>query len=99
MSGLEGKRLEYKALQEFISLVDAGGDLAKRVRLAMNEELTSRQRELIFLYYIEEKNMTEIAGSLGISPSTVSRTLKRGRSRLRKYLKYNGRYIAEAVSD
>lgn len=99
MSSLENKRLEYEALQQFIGLVYAGGNLAKRVRIAMAEELTDRQRELIFLYYIEERSMTEIAESLGLSPSTVSRTLKRGRSRLRKYLKYNGRYIAEAVSD
>lgn len=99
MNGLESKRLEYEALQEFISLVYAGGTLGRRVKLAVAEELTERQRELIYLYYVEEKSMTEIAESLGLSPSTVSRTLKRGRTRLRKYLKYNGRYIAEAVSD
>lgn len=99
MNGLENKRLEFEALQEFIGLVYAGGSLGRRVKLAVAEELTERQRELIFLYYIEEKSMTEIADSLGISPSTVSRTLKRGRTRIRKYLKYNGRYIAEAVSD
>lgn len=43
--------------------------------------------------------MTEVAEGLGLSPSGVSCTLKRGRTRLRKYLKYNGRVIAEAVSD
>ena len=99
MKGSEKNRLEYEALQEFIGLVDVGGNLGSRVRIAINEELTDRQRELISLYYLEQMSMTEIAGRLGLSPSTVSRTLKRGRFRLKKYLKYNGRYIAEAVSD
>ena len=99
MNVLEDKKLEYEALQEFIGLVYAEGSLGRRVKLAVAEELTERQRELVYLHYIEEKSMTEIAETLGISPSTVSRTLKRGRTRLRKYLKYNGRYIAEAVSD
>ncbi len=99
MKSLEDNRLEYEALQEFIGLVYAGGNLGSRVKIAMNEELTDRQRELISLYYLEQMSMTEIAQRLGLSPSTVSRTLKRGRIRLKKYLKYNGRYIAEAVSE
>ena len=99
MKGSENKKLEYEALQEFIGLLYIGGNLASRVRIAMNEELTERQRELINLYYLEEMSMTEIAQRLDLSPSTVSRTLKRGRVRLKKYLKYNGRYFAESVSD
>lgn len=99
MKGLENKELEFAALQEFIGLLYIEGNLSNRVRAAMNEELTDRQRELINLYYIEQMSMTEIAQTLDLSPSTVSRTLKRGRIRLKKYLKYNGRYIAEAVSE
>ena len=99
MNGLENKKLEYEALQEFVGLLYAGGNLSTRVKIAMNEELTDRQRELINLYYLEQMSMTEIAQRLELSPSTVSRTLKRGRCRLKKYLKYNGRYFAEAVSD
>jgi len=99
LKGSEDKKLEYEALQEFIGLLYVGGNLGSRVRLAMNEELTNRQRELIDLYYLEQMSMTEIAQSLGISPSTVSRTLKRGKGRLKKYIKYNGRYFAEALSE
>jgi len=95
----ENKKLEYEALQEYISLLYVGGNLANRVRIAINEELTQRQSELINLYYLEQMSMTEIARNLSLSPSTVSRTLKRGRNRLKRYLKYNGRYIAEAVSE
>lgn len=99
LNGSDKNKLECEALQEFIGLVAVDGNVSNRVRVAMNEELTDRQRELIQLYYLENMNMTKIAGQLGISPSTVSRTLKRGRGRLRKYLKYNGRYFMETLSE
>ena len=99
MNGSDKNKLECEALQEFIGLVAVDGNVSNRVRVAMNEELTDRQRELIQLYYLENMNMTKIAGQLGISPSTVSRTLKRGRGRLRKYLKYNGRYFMETLTE
>lgn len=99
MKESENSKLEYEALKEYIGLLYVGGNLANRVRIAINEELTQRQSELINLYYLEQMSMTEIAHNLNLSPSTVSRTLKRGRNRLKRYLKYNGRYIAEAVSD
>ena len=99
MKGSEKNRLEYEALQEFINLIYIGGNLGSRVKIAMNEELTDRQREMVNLYYLEQMSMTEIASLLGLSPSTVSRTVKRGTVRLKRYLKYNGRYIAEAVSE
>ena len=99
MNDLDGNRLECEALQQFIGLVAVDGSMGNRVRVAINDELTDRQRELIQLYYLENMNMTEIAQRLEISPSTVSRTLKRGRGRLRKYLKYNGRYFMDAFSE
>lgn len=99
MNGSDKNKLEYEALQEFIGLVAVDGNVGNRVRVAMSEELTDRQRELIRLYYLENMNMTKIARQLNISPSTVSRTLKRGRGRLRKYLKYNGRYFMETLSE
>jgi len=53
LKGSENKKLEYEALQEFVGLLDVGGNLGNRVRIAINEELTDRQRELINLYYLE----------------------------------------------
>ena len=99
LNGSDGSELECQALRQFISLVALDGNVGNRVRVAMKEELTDRQRELIELYYLENVNMTEIAQRLGLSPSTVSRTLKRGRGRLRKYLKYNGAYFADRLSE
>lgn len=58
----------------------------RRVRAA---ELTERQAEMVHLYYDLGMNMPQIARELGITKSTVSRTLARGRERLKRYLQYS----------
>ena len=58
--------------------------LKRNLRLAREEELTARQRELLRLRY--EENMT--AAAIGRDKSTVSRTLSRARRRLYKCLRY-----------
>jgi len=62
--------------------------LRRNLRLARLQELTPRQQELLTLYYEEEMTVPEIAQHLGINRSTVSRTLRRARERLRHYLQY-----------
>ena len=62
--------------------------LKRNLRLAREEELTPRQRELLRLRYEEEMSVTQIAGRLGVSKSTVSRTLSRAQRRLYKCLRY-----------
>lgn len=54
----------------------------------IQQDLTPRQRQVILLYYYEGLTMTEIARQLGIDPSTVSRTVSRGRRNILNYLKY-----------
>lgn len=93
------KKLEYDALLEFIELIDMGGNVGARVRCVIDEELTERQRQMVEMYYIQQMNMPEIALTLGISPSSVSRTIMRGRGRIRKYLKYNGYAFAQSFPD
>ena len=56
--------------------------LKRNLRLAREEELTARQRELLRLRY------EEIAAAIGRDKSTVSRTLSRARRRLYKCLRY-----------
>ncbi len=63
--------------------------LRRNLRLAQRVELTPRQAEMIHLYYDLGYNQSQIARELGIYKSSVSRTLKRGRERLKRYLKYS----------
>ena len=73
---------------------EAGDNSLRRQRLLQNlpraveQELTPRQREMLALYYYENMNMRQIAVRLGVNKSTVSRTLKRGRQRLYRCLRY-----------
>ena len=99
MSNKAERRLEKRALVEFVELSQLSGGLGNHVRTAMREELTERQRELIEKYYLEGMTMTRIAQELGLSPSTVSRTIKRGKERIRKYFKYNGRILVNSLKE
>ena len=62
--------------------------LLRNMRTAIATELTPRQMEVIRLYYLDGMTMVQAAKMLGVNKSTVSRTLKRGRARLKRCLKY-----------
>ena len=47
-----------------------------------------RQREMVALYYDQGMTMPQIAERLGVNRSTVSRTLRRARDRLHRFLRY-----------
>ena len=55
---------------------------------ALQEDVTPRQREVLLLYYGHRLNTREIGEKLGVSRSTVARTIKRGEARLRRCLRY-----------
>lgn len=61
----------------------------KRVMLKVIEnELTERQKQIINLYYFQNMNTVSIAEKLGISPASVSITMKRARNTIIKYMQY-----------
>ena len=62
--------------------------LRRNLRRAREQELTQRQREMVALYYDQGMTMPQIAERLGVSRSTVSRTLRRARDRLYRFLRY-----------
>ena len=62
--------------------------LRQNLRYARSRELTPRQAELLDLYFEEGKTMRQIAREQGVSISTVSRTIARAQTRLRRCLKY-----------
>ena len=63
--------------------------LRRNLRRAREDELTPRQRQMLRMYYDEGKSMTKIAMLLHVNKSTVSRTIARGRERLRRCLQYS----------
>lgn len=93
------RELEYQALRRFIKMVEApdAGSMAQQMSYALEEELTPRQRQVVHMYYIDQMLMKDIAEALGVNVSTVSRTLCRGRDRLRRCLRYGGRALLEAL--
>ena len=62
--------------------------LRRNLRRAREQELTDRQREMVSLYYDQGMTMPQIAERLGVNRSTVSRTLRRARNRLYRFLRY-----------
>ena len=63
---------------------------------ALREDVTPRQQQVLFLYYVQGLNMRQIAEALGVDRSTVSRTLKRGEERIRSRVRYNGGDLLKA---
>ena len=63
--------------------------LKRNLRLARQEALTARQRQLLRMNFEQNKTVTEIAQELGVNKSTVSRCLRRGQERLRHFLEYS----------
>lgn len=97
---LDGQRnIEYEYYLKSIY----GGDncdsrrmLMRNLRTAMKDELTPRQLYMMKLYFVDGLKMHYIAQELGINKSTVSRTLTRGKTRLRKCLKYGAAGLLES---
>lgn len=63
--------------------------LRRNMRRVRQRELTPRQEEMLHLYYDLGMSIPRIAQEKGLNKSTVSRTLARGRERLKRYLQYS----------
>ena len=74
--------------------------LKRNLVRALQEDVTSRQRQVLLLYYGERMNMREIGERLGVDKSTVSRTIKRGERRLQRCLRSGaGNLLRDAEED
>ena len=69
--------------------------LTRNLTHALRQDITQRQREYMMLYYGRGMSMEAIAKELGVNKSTVSRTLKRGRQRLYRCLRYGAANLLE----
>lgn len=67
----------------------SGEKVAKAVfRIAIEQDLTDRQRECVMLYYVQGLTMDQVGERLGITKSVVYRHLERARTRLERALVY-----------
>ena len=67
--------------------------LKRNLSRALRQDITERQRQYMALYYGQSMSMEAIAKQL--NKSTVSRTLKRGRQRLYRCLRYGAAALLE----
>lgn len=63
--------------------------LLRNLPLAVEQELTPRQREMLRMRYSRGMRNGEIARALGVNKSTVTRTLNRAVERLFRTLRYS----------
>ena len=71
--------------------------LKRNLIRAIREELTPRQQEMLYLYYSRQINMPSISKQMGVSVSTVSRTIKRAETRLQRCLRYGARAYLKSM--
>lgn len=72
---------------------DTMNRLKRNLLIALEKDITERQREYMIMYYSKRMTMEKIGEYFGVNKSTVSRTLKRGRNRLRRCLRYGAREL------
>ena len=63
--------------------------LRRNLRLARQQVLTDRQRQVLELYYDRGLTMGQIAIKRHLNRSTISRTLQRAKDRLYRCLRYS----------
>ena len=85
------RETEYQSLRGLLRSSQEEGMTARLLSAALREELTARQTQMVKLYYVEQHTMRDIAAMLGVNPSTVSRTLKSAREKLKRCLRYSNR--------
>jgi len=62
--------------------------LKHALKKVIEEDLTSRQREFLVLYYYQDLTMEQIGQMRGVHKSTVSRLIKVAKLKIEKQLKY-----------
>lgn len=92
--------MSFSQYEDFVSSLvyksNNGGESNHRQRTAIlkaieeiiKEKLTDRQRQMMLMYFFENKKMPEIAEELCVNKSTVCRTIARAVKKIKDYTKY-----------
>jgi RNA polymerase sigma-70 factor (ECF subfamily) len=84
----EARARKSAALTDYPSTIDVAEDIRERNDWARHmQQLTARQRELLWLAYVEQFTHKEIAGMMGIRTPSIRPMLARARERLTAILK------------
>lgn len=62
--------------------------LKNALKMVIEDELTSRQREFLMLYYYQNLTMEQVGQRCGVHKSTVSRLIKAAKQKIEKQLRY-----------
>lgn len=73
--------------------------LKRNLSKALRQDVTPKQRQYLMLYYGKGMNVCQISEQLGVNKSTVSRTMKRGRARLYRCLRYGAASLLEDAAN
>jgi len=88
----EADKLDYFSFQRFFENDDSENPKIKRmkqiVRIALENELTDRQKECITMKYFENMKVKDIAVRMDIKPTTVYKHLKTAMRIFRKCAMY-----------
>ncbi len=60
----------------------------QRMKRVIDAELTEKQRSALLGYYVQQKNMCQLAREFGVDKSAICRRIQRAERILRKYLRY-----------
>lgn len=87
--------VEFCADRQIWEIINDENDNSKKHSLMLKimqniieNDITERQRQMITMYYFQHMNIPQIAETLGMNRSTVSRTISRGRKNIMAKMKY-----------
>ena len=87
---------EYHGMRQFLRQLDSSDNrLHRLLAAAIEQELTPRQAQMVRMYFLEQHTMREIASTLGVYPSTVSRTLSAARTKLKRCLRFGAKALLD----
>ena len=91
---------EYRSMRRLMRMLCYPKEgFSRSVTAALISELTEHQQEAVYLYYVQQMPMREVAEIQGLDVSTVSRSLARARKRLYRVLGYLPRFQNEDTRD
>lgn len=85
--------IQYKKWSESDPEIDYSQHIKKCLAIAIQKELSEKQRLYFQMYHIHRYTIAEIADVVGVSKSTVSRTLTAAHKNIAKVMRYSSPYL------